>query len=107
MIKIKPSVKTTQLFDFNFVNIDNISKIINSLDSTKKTSSDIPTKIVNLENKQICKYLANCTNECIKQNKFPDGMNVADITLIFKKQDSPNKTNYRSISILPTVLKNF
>ena len=27
MIKIKPSVKTVQLFDFNFVNSDDISRI--------------------------------------------------------------------------------
>ena len=36
IIKIKSSVETTQLFDFNFVSSDDISKIINSMDSTKK-----------------------------------------------------------------------
>ena len=35
-IKIKSSVETTQLFDFNFVTSDDICKIINSMDSTKK-----------------------------------------------------------------------
>ena len=60
IIKIKSSVETKQLFDFNFVSSDDISKIINSLDPTKKTSGAIPTKIVKLANKQICKDLANC-----------------------------------------------
>ena len=64
--KIKPSVETTQLFNFNFVNSDKISKIINSLDSTKKTSGAIPTKIVKLAKKQSCKELANCINELYK-----------------------------------------
>ena len=41
IIKIKSPVETTQLFDLNFVNSDNISRIINSLDPTKKTSSVI------------------------------------------------------------------
>ena len=72
IIKIKSSVETTQLFNLNFVNSDDISKIINSLDPTKKTSGVIPTKIVKIANKQICKDLENCINECIKQNKFPD-----------------------------------
>ena len=72
IIKIKSSVETTQLFDLNFVNSDDISKIINSLDPTKKASGVIPTKIVKIANKQICKDLENCINECIKQNKFPD-----------------------------------
>ena len=87
IIKIKSSVETTPLFDFNFVSSDEISKIISSMDSTKKTSGAIPTKIVKLANKKICKDLANCINECIKQNKFPNELKIADITPIFKKED--------------------
>ena len=51
IIKIKSSVKTTQLFDFNFVSSDGISKIINLLNPTKKTSGATPTEIVKLANK--------------------------------------------------------
>ena len=72
IIKIKSSVETTQLFDFNFVSSDDISKIVNSMDSTKKTSGAIQIKIVKLANKKVCKDLASCVNECIKQNKFPN-----------------------------------
>ena len=68
MIKIKSSIETTQLLDFNFVSSDDISKIINSMDPAKKTSGAIQPKIVKLVNKQIWKDLANCINECIKQN---------------------------------------
>ena len=49
-IKIKSSVKETQLFDFNFVISDDISKIINSLNAAKKASSVISSKIVKLAN---------------------------------------------------------
>ena len=59
--------------------------------------------IIKLANKKICKDLANCINECIKQNKFPNELKIADITPIFKKEDPLDKTNYRPISILPTV----
>ena len=93
-------VETTQLFDFNFVNSKIISKIINSLDPTKKTSGAIPTKIVKLTNKQICKDLANCIHECIKQNKFPNKLKIEEI---FKKEDPLDKTNYGPVSILPAV----
>ena len=64
--KINSSVEATQLFDFNFVNSDDISKIINLLDPTKKMSGAIPTRMVKLANKQICKDLTNCINKCIK-----------------------------------------
>ena len=107
IIKIKSSVEKTQLFDFNFVSSDDISKIINSMDSTKNTSGAIPIKIVKLANKKICNDLANCINECIKQNKFPSELKIADIIPIFKKEDPLDKTNYRPISILPTVSKIF
>ena len=107
IIKIKSSVETTQLFDFNFVSSNDISKIINSMNSTKKTSGANPIKIVKLANKKICRDLANCINECIQQNKFPNELKIADITPIFKKEDPLDKTSYRPISILPTVWEIF
>ena len=99
---IQNHVETTQLFDFNFVSSDSISKIINSRDSTKKMSGAIPIKTVKIAYKKICKDLVNCINECIKQNKFPNELKIADITPIFKKEDPLDKTNCRPISILPT-----
>ena len=107
LTKNKSPVEATQLINFNFVNSDDISKIMNLLDPTKKTNSAIPIKIVKLANKQICKDLANCINECIKQNKFPNEIKIADITHKSKKEDSLDKTNHRSTSILPTVSKIF
>ena len=80
-IKIKSPAETTHLFNFNFVNSDDISKIINSLGLTKKTNGIIPTEMVKLANKQACKDLAKYINECIKQNKFPNKLKMADITI--------------------------
>ena len=107
IIKIKLSVETTQLFDFNFVSSDDISKIINSMDSTKKTSGAIPIKIVKLANKKICKDLANCTDECIKQSKFPNELKIADITPIFKKDDPLDKTQLQGYKHTTNCFKNF
>ena len=47
----------------------------------------IPTKIVKLANKQICKTLANYTNESIKQNKFRNELKMADIRPLFKQDN--------------------
>ena len=43
----------------------------------------------------------------MKQNKFPNELKIASITPKFKKEDPLDKTNYRPISILPTVPKIF
>ena len=100
MLKHGTMVETTQLLDFNFVDSEIISKIINSLDPTKKMSGAIPTKMVKLANKQTCKDLVNCIHECIKQNKFPNKLKLEEI---FKKEDPRDKTNYGPVSILPAV----
>ena len=65
------------------------------MDSTMKMSGAIQIKIVKLENKKICKDLANCISECTKQNKFPNELKTADIMPTFKKEDPLDKTNYR------------
>ena len=70
ILKIKSVFKSIRLFNFKFVSSDDISKIITSLDSTKKTSGVIPTKIVKLANKEICKDLANCINRSIKKSEL-------------------------------------
>ena len=64
IVKMKSVFKSISQ-DFNFVSSYDISKIITSLDSTKKTSGIIPTKIVKLANKEICKDLANCMDDSI------------------------------------------
>ena len=43
----------------------------------------------------------------MKQNKFPNELKIADITLIFKKEDPLDKTSYSAISILATVSEIF
>ena len=75
------------------------------MDPTKKTSGAIPIKIVKLAKKQICKDLSNCLNKCIMETKFPNELKIAAIMPIFKKEDPLDKTNYRPISILPTVFE--
>ena len=104
-LKIKSVFKSIKLFNFSFVNNDNISKIITSLDSTKKTSGVIPTEIVNLVNKEICKDLAHRINESIKKNQFPNELKASDITLRKRIERKLNKEIYRHVSVVPTISK--
>ena len=83
------------------------SKIITSLDQTKKATGSISTKIVKPRNKEVFKSLANCINESIKKNKFLNELKSADITPIFQKEDPLNKENYRLVNMFPTISKIF
>ena len=51
--------------------------------------------------------LAVLINNYLKKGIFPDNLKLADITPIFKKEDSLNKENYRPVSILPHLSKVF
>ena len=44
-------------------------------------------------------------NECVSNCQFPDELRSADVSSLFKKDVSTSKTNYRPISVLPTVCK--
>ena len=81
-------------------------KFINSLDSTKNTSNAILTQTVKLIHKQICKYLTNCLNDCLKK-KIPNELKIANMSPIFKRKYPLDITTDRAISILSTILKIF
>ena len=46
-------------------------------------------------------------NNYIRNGKFPDTLKYTDITQVFKKVDTTDKSNYRPISILPNFSKIF
>ena len=58
------------------------------------------------ENSDICSYILHHNfNNALFSNKFPKYLKKADITPVFKKEEKFLKTNYRPVSILPTVSK--
>ena len=51
--------------------------------------------------------LQKLLNDSLETGMFPDSLKLADITPVFQKKDSLNKTNYRRVSVLPIVSKLF
>ena len=82
-------------FHFDLVSINGISKIINSVNPTKKMNGAILTKIVKAANNQIHKDFANCFNECTKRNIFPREVIITDTRPIFKKEYPLDPANYQ------------
>ena len=81
-------------------------KVIEDLDSSKSYQKDnIPTKMLK-DNKDICTIILKTDiNRCIIDSIFPINLKNADITPVFKSEDRLLKTNYRPVSILPTITK--
>ena len=66
------------------------------------TFGNIPTKLLN-EVSDICAPALNDiqNNEIITQKRFPNNLKLADVTLVFKKEDASLLKNYRPVSGLP------
>ena len=102
------AIQINSTFSFHLTSLTVILNEINNLN----------TKISNPENTVSAKHLkehidvsSNILHEiinfCIINSKFDDGMKLADITPVHKKDDTTNKSNYRPISGLPSGSKIF
>ena len=49
--------------------------------------------------------LSVCMHSTISNGVFPDELQLADVTPLYKKSDSEDKTNYRPITVLPLLSK--
>ena len=94
---------------FNFKEVDSkkVSKIILSLDHSKSVGGLIPVKLLKLAVEHCSPILAAHFNTAIKTGVFPHELKLADIIPCHKKNSTLDKSNYRPISLLPTISKVF
>ena len=105
IIAIKHKVSYEQKFQFSHVYPWDVMKFVETLDASKSTSGNIPTKIIKVAKDILCPYLTDCINTAIQNCSFPDELKEADVSSIFKQDDSSWKGNYRPISVLSALSK--
>ena len=79
-------------FQFEFVSTNQVLECVNEIDC-KKSSGDIPTKIIKLAKEEFTEPITNCMNKCMSSSTFPDVLKIPDIIPVYKKQDMSDKTN--------------
>ena len=83
-------------------------KAIDTLENKSSSGHDgISSKIVKLLKNEISKQLTVLINQMLKTGIFPDSFKTSKIVPLFKKGDNELLTNYRPISLLPTISKVF
>ena len=83
-------------------------KSIDTLENKSSSGHDgISNKIVKLLKNEISKPLTVIINQMLKTGIFPDSFKTSKIVHLFKKGDHGLLTNYRPISLLPTISKVF
>ena len=87
IIKIKSSLRSARIFDFNFVVSDEISKIITSLELIKRVLVLLfQQKILNSKQRNFWRFSKlTAIRECIKRNEFSNELKAADITHKLKR----------------------
>ena len=106
--KIKEYVNDGNKFSFTLSSLEDMTKRINNLNTTKPTTyNNIPAKIL-VEFSDVCSEpIQTLYNKSILEGNFPDALKLADITPSHKKYDKCLKENYRPISILSSFSKIF
>ena len=83
-------------------------KAIDTLNIKSSSGHDgISNKIVKLLKNKISKPLTVITNQMLKTVIFPDSFKSSKIVPLFKRGDHGLQTNYRPISLLPTISEIF
>ena len=67
----------------------------------------LPAKLLKLGSDILCLSMTYIMNMCFSSGTFPCNLKCADVCPIFKKGDTMEISNYRPVSILPSVSKIF
>jgi len=109
VLKIRENIQHLPPTWFKFCEIDEhtVHKLIMSLDHTKVTGGPIPVKILKLAVDIVSIPITNCINFSLPNGFFPSELKLSEITPIPKAGDSVYASDFRLISILPTISKVF
>ena len=104
----KSEYKNRANFSFNFVSKEDVLTEIKMLDVSKAIQeSDIPVKIIKVNENFFAEAICFYFNKSLENGKFPNCLKLANITPVFKKGPRTSKNNYRPVSILPIFSKIF
>lgn len=108
ILKIKESHCDGSQFQFIHIHPWDTYQVIMSMNKKKSVSGCIPTHILQSVVRECCVPLTDCFNNCLNDGSFPNELKLAEVIPVFKTGGDPcDKTDYRPISILPSLSKVF
>ena len=95
-------------FCFHNINVDIVRSHLQKLNCKKATGYDLlPSKILKVGSDVMCYSICKLMNMSINVCKYPNALKYAEICPVFKKGSKLDVTNYRPVSILPSMSKIF
>ena len=93
---------------FNHVSSFSMLDHLYKLDCSKAVGADdIPIYLLKKVAEYVYEPLTSIYNTCIDSSTFPDSLKIAKVIPLFKDGDRELASNYRPISLLPTISKIF
>ena len=100
--------KANSVFKFTAVNEDCIDEIIMKFKSKSSTGYDnISNKLIKHYRTVLVKPLTLLANQIIHTGEFPRQLKIARVKPLYRKGDETSFSNYRPISLLPSISKIF
>ena len=98
----------SKVFSIPLITTDQVLSFIQFLDPSKATGLDgIGPKIIKLAADLLSPFIATLINKSILSGTFPNQLKCAKVFPVFKGGSKSDPSNYRPISILPTISKIF
>ena len=105
---VNNKVPSDTFFKIPLITISQVAEFIRKLDPRKSTGLDgVGTRILKMACYIISPSIAALINKSITSGSFPNQLKQAKVYPIFKNGSKDDPSNYRPISILPTISKIF
>ena len=105
-INAQNDIENSRTFKFHKVTPDAVKKSIHKLKTGKASGYDkLPSRILKIGSEILSEFLTVIMNRCIADAKFPEHCKHAEVSPIFKKNDSLTVSNYRPVSVLTSLSK--
>ena len=101
-------LKTNCTLIFQEITVDNTRRIIDSLKPKTSTGVDsVSNKLLKFVKTAISEPLTIIINQMLRVGIFPDLLKISKVVPVYKKDNNTNLSNYRPISLLPSMSKIF
>ena len=106
IVKRRENISNDLVFNFQCVNVHDISKITKSCDGKEVHGYDmVPSKVLQKLAPYIAPDISRLINNSVLESVFPSDLKFAEMSSLFKKKHNLNKINYRPTSILIALSK--